>query len=900
MFLCSRPFRRVHCDFWGTLSRSYKAPYTAFHSQVSQRSDKKNKNNGCVCEDPSANNSNNFKSYSTKGTLNINQKQPIDCGTPKQQTTDVFLTLPLLLGGRTSLSLEGYNALENHLSVLKSALAKGNPSFGNQSSSSYPGDQQVISAYIHTRKHGVKAFTSLPYTLFEVLLQTSYAQKSSKLVNYVMEDIMVLNEDVNEDLYPDFHSSLCNLLRISSRHLGASTSRELSLCLSRLLLLPRFKLQAPPLMNDCFVKILKTFMEQRPQTLASNSDLLQALLDHFHRTDPRHFTSSNPTSPKGLGVKKIPSDNLTWNCFLLIRTLAEERGKRNNEQYRELIFSFIQMLNEKGIVDASAFLECPANPAKLSDFIRAVLVRACVNLGWLSCVNNLLDNRGHGKLSDIGDEVYFNNVLATFAPHAEYLDSCLKLIDRILSWESGFSFDPSTIRSLCTIACTTERAHAASDLFFKLSGSARNERSSKEANDYFSAIVPERNTLMWFLQHVIEGRNNRAVAEQLAQEILRRVRDGQKGFINQYDRPRIVLLYASKGYREESRQLWELFVSGPEPELVTGHTQCMLSLVKLFAGRRPPASVDMMAATALSEMDDTLNDPGLGAEFAGAEDSKRDFRFAMMVYRAFESAKQPLIGASHHDLNAIANACYTLGLLGRGTKAFQRLLKRKDIPDVADLNVMLGEMARRDVGRAEEMLVEMMRARMNVDLHSFSAVISGALENTELGIASRVYERSLRLGMKELTPRAGSALLNAILDEVSPLVGSGMSETMEGERQETKNESKKRLHESLVRQACALIANEKFASFPKPTRVYSRLMNAARRFRDATIMFHIWRVLMLPRLNCTKDEKQKETLLAAGRFVAGCVRQAHERGEIDTGDAAAMLRVLRSNGRKID
>ena len=150
MFLCSRPFRRVHCDFWGTLSRSYKAPYTAFHSQVSQRSDKKNKNNGCVCEDPSANNSNNFKSYSTKGTLNINQKQPIDCGTPKQQTTDVFLTLPLLLGGRTSLSLEGYNALENHLSVLKSALAKGNPSFGNQSSSSYPGDQQVISAYIHT------------------------------------------------------------------------------------------------------------------------------------------------------------------------------------------------------------------------------------------------------------------------------------------------------------------------------------------------------------------------------------------------------------------------------------------------------------------------------------------------------------------------------------------------------------------------------------------------------------------------------------------------------------------------------------------------------------------------------------------------------------------------------
>ncbi|KZT09313.1 uncharacterized protein LAESUDRAFT_810921 [Laetiporus sulphureus 93-53] len=109
------------------------------------------------------------------------------------------------------------------------------------------------------------------------------------------------------------------------------------------------------------------------------------------------------------------------------------------------------------------------------------------------------------------------------------------------------------------------------------------------------------------------------------------------------------------------------------------------------------------------------------------EDGEADFKeFATRVFKTYYASRRPLIHAHHFELNALARAAFMLGRLEEGLQIFQLMLKRRQVPDLVDVNVVLEMLAQYNPTAAARVLERMVTVGQTM-----GTLIRGLIETDE-------------------------------------------------------------------------------------------------------------------------------------------------------------------------
>ncbi|KAL6308460.1 hypothetical protein BKA93DRAFT_764984 [Sparassis latifolia] len=170
-----------------------------------------------------------------------------------------------------------------------------------------------------------------------------------------------------------------------------------------------------------------------------------------------------------------------------------------------------------------------------------------------------------------------------------------------------------------------------------------------------------------------------------------------------------------------------------------------------------------------------LEPPEEEATTINTESTPEELRaYAERVLSAFRASRL-LNAASHQDLNATARACFMLKQMSEGFSAFRMLLNRREVPDVHDVNVVLGVLAEYSPQAGERIIERMLQKGMKPDGVTFGTVIHHAVLHGQMEVVSSLIRRARSLNAEHLTFKTVGTLIRAMVSqqaeegEVSPI-----------------------------------------------------------------------------------------------------------------------------------
>ncbi|KAI0926685.1 hypothetical protein AcV5_007411 [Taiwanofungus camphoratus] len=153
---------------------------------------------------------------------------------------------------------------------------------------------------------------------------------------------------------------------------------------------------------------------------------------------------------------------------------------------------------------------------------------------------------------------------------------------------------------------------------------------------------------------------------------------------------------------------------------------------------------------------------GEHSNVAATSDTISEFRaFAERVFEAFRENLNNIAQAHHFQLNAMARGSFMLGKLDLGFKTIRKMLDRRFIPDLHDVNVALSSLAECKPRAAAKVIARMVKVGLQPDAVTFGIVIHHALIHRDMSLASSLQQRARQLNCSQLSYKTVGALLRA-------------------------------------------------------------------------------------------------------------------------------------------
>lgn len=268
-------------------------------------------------------------------------------------------------------------------------------------------------------------------------------------------------------------------------------------------------------------------------------------------------------------------------------------------------------------------------------------------------------------------------------------------------------------------------------------------------------MSPRGRAFVWLMNYLSEERHNVHLARSLAKQLVQ-----FSVPIPPYERAALVSMVAKNGFAESARALWERYTVGKDRELVVGNAAAMIRVVSLFANlvSRTQEKLEMLRTADDAER---LQDTIVEKETRLADMSQ----FAQTVLLSFHKSKEPLDKAAHSDLNALARGYFLLGRMRQGLLPYRALLRRKEIPDLYDINVALSAISRHSPRMAANLVERMLATGLHPDAVTFGTVMHQALVQGDLELAGILVKQAHEYGLEALSAKTMAALILASVSD---------------------------------------------------------------------------------------------------------------------------------------
>jgi len=263
---------------------------------------------------------------------------------------------------------------------------------------------------------------------------------------------------------------------------------------------------------------------------------------------------------------------------------------------------------------------------------------------------------------------------------------------------------------------------------------------------------PQGLSLTWLMVHLASASHKTYLSRVLASEVLT-----DNLSIPLQHRAKFIATTAAQGYGTLARKLWERYAVGKDKEFIIGDCTLMIRMVSLFANLSKRANVRYEAAL-------TGSSPNPEILKGHVEDLNT---FVHRILSEFTTYHRPLTEAAHHVLTSLARANFILGKFADGLKCFSFLARRKELPDLHDVNVLLSALARVSPRLAVKMTKRMEARGLRPDAVTFGTILHNALLHQDEALVPEMIRRIHSLPDKRITLKTMVGLIRASIVSVA-------------------------------------------------------------------------------------------------------------------------------------
>lgn len=371
------------------------------------------------------------------------------------------------------------------------------------------------------------------------------------------------------------------------------------------------------------------------------------------------------------------------------------------------------------------------------------------------------------------------------SPSSTGLERCLKII-RML--HPLAPVPDNIIRQFYHSALEVDATGPARDLY-----EFSKDPTVLEAHSY---PVPPGSALAWLMTFLVE----RSQRDHLSRALAADVAEGGLP-IPMPQRAKFISLVAAQGFASSARTLWEHYASGKDDAVIHGNPSLLIRMVSLF--------------TRVAQTQEDKGETAAGQEFRS---------FAYHVLTVFKQHHTPWDTAQHWVLTSYARACFIIGKNTEGFRVFKALLRRFELPDMYDINVVLSAIAAKSPTAAARMLKKMEKNGVKPDAVSIGTVLHHASIQGQEQVKEEMTQRAMEMENIFSDVQAFGALIRAVVQ---------MADSDTSEQRDSK-----------LQIAWDLVSRFTESGTRTSTRIGNYLVSLALQAENALLAFRFWKALL--------------------------------------------------------
>ena len=497
-------------------------------------------------------------------------------------------------------------------------------------------------------------------------------------------------------------------------------------------------------------------------------DVLLRILQHLHNT-PDGLKSLTTRNMESL-VRLISQDSHMRNVDRALAELIHPRLVARVAQFRAsggvrsvdyhppgIIFSAFSMvhkllalsLQQQGLelfeclvklrhIPPEAIQDADSSSDDFNTIISKTLVRASLHWNWRTLANALIRDMLDSTSVPSSDILELNNdvIYALLdTPTRQDIHACGHLIYRV---HKHAPVPNSIIRQFYDRAAEKLATDEAVALY-----SFTRSYSVLQTHHY---PPPQGLSLTWLMAHLVSASHKIHLSRALASEVL-----VDNLSIPLQHRAKFIATTAAQGYGTLARKLWERYAVGKDKEFIIGDCTLMIRMVSLFANLSKRANIRYEAALIGSSSNPEI--------LKGHVEDLNTFIHRILT--EFTDYHRPLTEAPHRVLTSLARADFILGKFADGLKCFSFLARRKELPDLHDVNVLLSALAQVSPRLAVKMTKRMEARGLRPDAVTFGTILHHALLHQDEVLVPEMIRRIQSLPDKRITLKTMVGLIRA-------------------------------------------------------------------------------------------------------------------------------------------
>ena len=452
-------------------------------------------------------------------------------------------------------------------------------------------------------------------------------------------------------------------------------------------------------------RVIALILDSSPNVSHKLVDLIfPTFLLHLKKTKPQETWSGVP----------FP---LVLTSFTLLRWLLPRSRTRSTELFKILV--------DIGHIPPSTLL-CDDNTGNVYTLMYAPSIKTCGQRGWteLACefLNDFLRSAKAPRAlrTDLAMELA-GHLLNS--PSENDLYRCCNLIERLHTFQP---VPDEIIRDFYAIANQYNFGGPAERLYLFTRDMRRIMRRDKLKPHSYP--LPQGRSLVWLARDLASDDSTRPHFEFLVKEAHEQQQDV---LIPAPHQPHYLILVVVEGFGLIAQSLWEKWTQRVNGEVIRGSPEILVRIIRLTRSMTRKQEERLIFLLKC--------DPRDNAEI---KESRRRLdgisSFAGKVLRAYITKHKPLDEADHLILTSLARAHFVLGNISDGFQCFRILLRRKEKPDIVDINVGLTALAEFKPRAASVFLTMMKKYDVEPDETTFSTILHHSMMKDDLDLCTEL------------------------------------------------------------------------------------------------------------------------------------------------------------------
>ncbi|KAF8636002.1 hypothetical protein AX15_000163 [Amanita polypyramis BW_CC] len=274
---------------------------------------------------------------------------------------------------------------------------------------------------------------------------------------------------------------------------------------------------------------------------------------------------------------------------------------------------------------------------------------------------------------------------------------------------------------------------------------------------------PQGTALTWLMHYLVTTSRKLYLSRVLATEVVE-----ENLPIDPQSRARFITLVASQGHSTLARNLWIRYSIGKDSYLVAGNSALMLRMTSLFAHLIRRASSRLRRGREIEALGHEIHDL---------------VAFRNRVLWSYRRYHGSLMNAPHMVITSYARACFIVGNVREGFKAFSIMLRRKEIPDMYDINVALSAIARYQPCLAASAMAQLKDRGIQPDAVSYATVMHYAERYDDSELVQEMIHLLRHMDKRQLDLKSIAALIRSTVafkdDETRTLQHQKLQDAMD-------------------------------------------------------------------------------------------------------------------------